>query len=86
MSLPVFGMSVITNCGLSDEPGDHEDVQRQGRKAGERMGVLFREMIRTLWSTVPPSRTARRGTAAPARTRGATDRTSTHPKLQKELW
>ncbi len=48
MSLPVFGMSVITNCGLSDEPGDHEDVQRQGRKAGERMGVLFREMIRTL--------------------------------------
>ena len=31
MSVPVFGVSVITNCGLSDEVGDHEDVQRQGR-------------------------------------------------------
>lgn len=30
MSIPVFGVSVITNCGLSDELGDHEDVQRQG--------------------------------------------------------
>ena len=48
MGIPCFGVSVITNCGLSDEIGDHEDVQRQGRKAGERMGVLFREMIRTL--------------------------------------
>ena len=34
MSIPVFGVSVITNCGLSDEVGDHEDVQLQGRKIG----------------------------------------------------
>lgn len=48
MSLPVFGVSVITNCGLSDEIGDHEDVQRQGAKAGRKMAELFMEMIRTL--------------------------------------
>ncbi len=48
MGVPVFGMSVITNCGLSDEKGDHEDVQRQGRKAGERMGRLFVELIKEL--------------------------------------
>ncbi len=48
MSVPVFGMSVITNCGLSDEKGDHEDVQRQGRKAGERMGRLFVELIKQI--------------------------------------
>lgn len=48
MSVPVFGVSVITNCGLSDEVGDHEDVQRQGRKAGKNMTALVREMIKTL--------------------------------------
>lgn len=48
MSIPVFGVSVITNCGLSDEIGDHEDVQRQGAKAGIKMGVLFTEMIKKL--------------------------------------
>ena len=48
MSIPVFGVSVITNCGLSDEVGDHEDVQRQGKKAGVRMEVLFRKMIKNL--------------------------------------
>lgn len=48
MSIPVFGVSVITNCGLSDEVGDHEDVQLQGRKAGARMEVLFRKMIQEL--------------------------------------
>ncbi len=48
MSIPVFGVSVITNCGLSDEIGDHEDVQRQGAKAGKQMGVLFTEMIKNL--------------------------------------
>lgn len=48
MSIPVFAVSVITNCGLSDEIGDHEDVQRQGRRAGERMAVLFEKMIKTL--------------------------------------
>ena len=48
MGVPVFGVSVITNCGLSDEKGDHEDVQAQGRKAGLRMGKLFIELIKTL--------------------------------------
>lgn len=48
MSIPVFGVSVITNCGLSDEIGDHEDVQLQGRKAGIRMEKLFRRMIQEL--------------------------------------
>ena len=48
MSVPVFGVSVITNCGLSDEVGDHEDVQRQGKKAGVRMEILFRKMIKNL--------------------------------------
>ena len=48
MSVPVFGMSVITNCGLSDEIGYHEDVQRQGKKAGLRMAKLFVELIKQL--------------------------------------
>ena len=48
ISIPVFGVSVITNVGLSDEIGDHEDVQRQGAKAGRNMGLLFREMIKGL--------------------------------------
>lgn len=45
MSIPVFGVSVITNCGLSEEIGDHEDVQIQGRKAGVKMERLFVRMI-----------------------------------------
>ena len=48
MSIPVFGMSVITNCGLSDEVGDHEDVQRQGARAGKRMETIFVELIKSL--------------------------------------
>ena len=48
MGVPVFGVSVITNCGLSDQKGDHEDVQLQGRKAGERMSTLFVELIKRL--------------------------------------
>ena len=48
MSIPVFGVSVITNCGLSEEIGDHEDVQLQGRRAGVRMQTLFRKMIQNL--------------------------------------
>ena len=48
MSIPVFGVSVITNCGLSDELGDHEDVQRQGTKAAEKMKTLFIEMVSKL--------------------------------------
>ena len=48
MGVPVFGVSVITNCGLSDQKGDHEDVQLQGRKAGEGMSSLFGELIKQL--------------------------------------
>lgn len=48
MSIPVFGISVITNCGLSDEVGDHEDVQLQGRRAGARMQTLITGMIKAL--------------------------------------
>jgi len=48
MSIPVFGVSVITNCGLSDEIGAHEDVQLQGKKAGVKMQLLFRRMIKEL--------------------------------------
>ncbi|MFR9503290.1 MAG: purine-nucleoside phosphorylase [Rikenellaceae bacterium] len=48
MSIPVFGVSVITNCGLSDEIGDHEDVQRQGAKAAVRMTTIFEELIKSL--------------------------------------
>ena len=48
MGVPCFGVSVITNCGLSEEKGDHEDVQAQGKKAGERMARLFTELIREL--------------------------------------
>ncbi|MFI3303356.1 MAG: purine-nucleoside phosphorylase [Rikenellaceae bacterium] len=44
-SIKVFGVSVITNCGLSDEVGDHEDVQLQGAKASGRMSTLFTKLI-----------------------------------------
>ncbi len=47
-SIPIFGVSVITNCGLSDEVGDHEDVQLQGAKASVRMTKLFSELIAEL--------------------------------------
>ncbi len=47
-SMTIFGVSVITNCGLSDEVGDHEDVQLQGAKASVRMTKLFTEMISQL--------------------------------------
>ena len=48
MGVPCFGVSVVTNCGLSDEKGDHEDVQAQGKRAGERMARLFTELIKEL--------------------------------------
>ena len=48
MSIPVFAVSVITNCGLSDQIGDHEDVQLQGRKAGQKMAKLFVKLIKEL--------------------------------------
>ena len=49
MGVPVFGMSVITNCGLSAQTGDHADVQLQGKLAGERMSKLFVELIKQLY-------------------------------------
>ena len=48
MGIPVFGASVITNTGISDEKGDHEDVQKQGALAGKRMTTLFTEIIKQL--------------------------------------
>ncbi len=48
MGIPCFGVSVITNCGLSDELGDHEDVQRQGKRAAVRMETLFKAIIKEL--------------------------------------
>ncbi len=44
-SITTFGVSVITNCGLSDELGDHEDVQLQGAKASGRLSRLFTKLI-----------------------------------------
>lgn len=48
MGIPVFGMSVITNVGLSGEKNDHEDVQEQGRRAAVAMTRLFTEIIKNL--------------------------------------
>ncbi len=47
-SITTFGVSVITNCGLSDEVGDHEDVQLQGAKASGRLSTLFAKLIERL--------------------------------------
>ncbi len=44
----VFGISVITNCGLSEELGDHTDVQIQGAKASGRMSTIFTKLIERL--------------------------------------
>lgn len=46
--LKVFGMSVITNCGLSGDINDHEDVQAEAAKASVRMSTLFTELIKSL--------------------------------------
>jgi purine-nucleoside phosphorylase len=48
MGIPVFGASIITNVGLSDEAGDHGDVQKQGAAAEKKMTVLFTEIIKQL--------------------------------------
>jgi purine-nucleoside phosphorylase len=48
LGLSVFGASVITNVGISDEEGDHEDVQAQGAIAGKKMALLFTEIIKQL--------------------------------------
>ncbi|MCL2560996.1 MAG: purine-nucleoside phosphorylase [Rikenellaceae bacterium] len=48
MGIPVFGMSVITNVGLSGVKSTHEEVQAEGAKAAARMTRLFVEMIEKL--------------------------------------
>ncbi|MCC8034651.1 MAG: purine-nucleoside phosphorylase [Rikenellaceae bacterium] len=48
MQIPVFGMSVITNVGLSGEKSTHEEVQREGARAAVDMTRLFVEMIKAL--------------------------------------
>lgn len=48
MGIPVFGVSVITNVGLSGEKSTHEEVQTEGARAAVRMTRLFTEMIRNL--------------------------------------
>ncbi len=48
MGIPVFGISVITNAGLSGEKSTHEEVQREGAKAAERMTRLVTGMIEKL--------------------------------------
>lgn len=48
MSIPVFGVSVITNMGLEGLKATHEEVQQEGLKAGKRMTTLFIKMLETL--------------------------------------
>jgi purine-nucleoside phosphorylase len=48
MGIPVFGASIITNVGLSEEAGDHTDVQKQGAAAEKRMTALFTGIIERL--------------------------------------
>jgi purine-nucleoside phosphorylase len=48
LGLTVFGASIITNVGISDEPGDHEDVLVQGALAEKKMITLFTEIIKQL--------------------------------------
>ncbi len=45
LGIPVFGASIITNVGLSEEAGDHEDVQKQGAIAEKKMTALFTKII-----------------------------------------
>lgn len=48
MGLPVFGVSVITNCHGNGEAPTHEEVQIEGAKASIKMSTLFRELIKAL--------------------------------------
>jgi len=48
MGIPVFGMSVITNVGLSGEKSTHEEVQVEGAKAAVNMTKLFISLIKSL--------------------------------------
>ncbi len=46
--LRVFGVSVVTNCGLSGDINDHKDVQEAASKASANMSRLFTELIKSL--------------------------------------
>ena len=48
MGIRVFGISVITNVGLSAEKPSHEEVQQESAKASQRMTTLITEMIKQL--------------------------------------
>ena len=44
----VCALSVITNCGLSGEVNDHEDVQKQANRTEPVMTALFKGVIASL--------------------------------------
>ena len=46
--IPVFGISVITNVGLAGEKSTHEEVQREGARAGECMIRLVTGVLREI--------------------------------------
>ena len=48
MGLPVFAVSVITNVAFTGEKATHEEVTREGAKAGEKMTRLFTELLKTM--------------------------------------
>ncbi len=48
MGMRVFGVSVITNCGLADAMSTHEEVQAAAARAANRMEKLFVNMIKAL--------------------------------------
>ena len=48
MGLPVFGVSIITNIGLSGHKSTHEEVQREGARAEKNMTRLFIGMLEEL--------------------------------------
>lgn len=48
MRIPVFGISAITNVGLSGEKSTHEEVQAEGAKAAVRMTSLVTGMIKRM--------------------------------------
>jgi len=46
--MKVFGTSVITNSGLSDQPSTHEEIQGEGAKAQKKMIKLFSEILQRI--------------------------------------
>lgn len=48
MGLPVFAVSVITNVAFTGEKATHEEVTREGAKAGEKMTRLFTGLLKAM--------------------------------------